>query len=83
MSGQESFEVDDVAFDMERPKMRQGNELFTYALLNALTKPRSDLQVAELARRIDIPWIATYLNGFFKGDNPRSGANVLRAATSE
>jgi WD40 repeat protein len=79
--GQESFELDTTAFDRNRPKARQGNGIFTYALLSALTTPRTDVRPPAPASRIDIPWIASFLkNVFFDLANPRSPANLLRTA---
>src|SRR5262249_36410971 len=77
--GQESFELEEVAFDQGRSKDRQGNGLFTYALLNALTKPRRDVRPMELASRIDIPWVDSFMrNVFFNLHDANSPANLLR-----
>jgi hypothetical protein len=78
--GQEAFELAAAAFDQARPDRRQGNGIFTYALLNALSKPRNDVRTAELARRIDIPWVASFLTStFFNRSDPASPANLLRS----
>jgi Caspase domain len=79
-AGQESFELRQAAFDTTRPPDRQGNGLFTFALLNALTTPRPNAPTAAAANRIEIPWIADFLrNGFFDRARPDSPANKLRA----
>lgn len=79
--GQEAFELEKEAFDKSRPKDRQGNGLFTYGLLTGLTRPRSDQISPAAARRIDIPWLAHYLqNVFFDNERPDSPAMQLKAA---
>lgn len=78
-AGQESFELAETAFDISRPKERQGNGLFTFALLKALTTPRANAASPSSARRIEIPWLADFLrNRFFDRANPRSPANLLK-----
>ncbi len=81
--GQEAYELHATGFDPKRPTHRQGNGLFTYALLTTLTNPIGGHRPTP-AKRIEIPWLAQFLASvFFNTANPDSPANRLRAKEPE
>jgi hypothetical protein len=77
--GQASREEPEPAFDHTRPRDRQGNGLFSYALLHALT---TDVTILAAARRnivqVRVLGIANYFDSvFFKADLPDGEAEHL------
>lgn len=69
-------------FDRSRPEKEQGNGLFTYALLKALTDPKADLPGGDRAyrNRIEISEVKRYLDGLFDLQEPSSIASNISSA---
>lgn len=78
--GQYSLDQKDFVFNTARPSSEQGNGLFTYALLKALTDPAADSEMTELRYRnsIEVVEARDYISVLFDLDREDSPASILR-----